>query len=110
MSNDKEETPPEMLDIATKLELETAKLGWDELQRHFARGVVIVVKEHLDLIEVAIKLTEDDNIQFEKWTKNDQIWRANDEDAIAWQETQPTFWSVVVAPWVLVQEVSAKTD
>ena len=91
--------------LSTKLKLETGKLSWPELQRHFARGVVIVVSTELDLIEVAIKLNEDDKAQFEAWTAQNQVWRANDEDALQWQAANPVFWSVVVAPWVLVQQI-----
>lgn len=96
--------PPEET-LNTKLNLETGKLSWPELQRHFARGMVIVVGPELDLIEVAAKLTEDDKAQFETWTGEHHVWRANDEDAIAWQASEPLFWSVVVAPWVLVQAI-----
>lgn len=102
------QTPPEN-DLIGKLNLETGKINWPELQRHFARGMVIVVAEGLDLIDVAAKLTEDDKAQFETWTKKNQVWRANDEDAIKWQESDPIFWSVVVAPWVLVQ-ILPETD
>ena len=28
-----------------------------------------------------------------------------DEDAKRWEQNKQTFWSVVVAPWVLVQEI-----
>ena len=103
MPENNDNLPPDSLELADKLKLETGRLSWRELQRHFARGVVIVVSAELDLIDVAIKLTEDDKAQFEAWTAQNQVWRANDEDAIGWQESAPVFWSVVVAPWVLVQ-------
>ncbi|MDH5444987.1 MAG: DUF2288 domain-containing protein [Gammaproteobacteria bacterium] len=106
--SDKSDYPdPEKLALADKLNLETGKLSWPELQRHFARGMVIVVGTELDLIDVAIKLTEDDKAQFETWTAENKVWRAHDEDAIHWQETDPVFWSVVVAPWVLVQTIQS---
>jgi len=106
MSDENDYPAPDKLDIVSKLNLETGKLSWQELQRHFARGVVIVVAEGLDLIDVAAKLTEDDKAQFEAWTRSQQVWRANDEDAIRWQASDPVFWSVVVAPWVLVQPIA----
>jgi len=105
MSDDSDHFPPEEGNIRQKLNFETGRLSWPELQRHFARGVVIVVAKELDLIEVAIKLNEDDKQQFEAWVNRRQVWRANDEDAILWQENTPEFWSVVVAPWVLVQAI-----
>ena len=103
MSDDNDDFSPEDGDLRHKLNFETGRLSWPELQRHFARGVVIVVANGLDLLEVAVKLSEDDKAQFESWVSSNQIWRANDQDALQWQETNPHFWSVVVAPWVLVQ-------
>ena len=103
MSDDNDDFPPEGGDLRQKLNFETGRLSWPELQRHFARGVVIVVARGLDLLEVAVKLSADDKAQFETWISNNQIWRANDQDALQWQASSPQFWSVVVAPWVLVQ-------
>ena len=33
------------------------------------------------------------------------LHRAMDEDAIRWETEKSEFWAVVVAPWVLVQEI-----
>lgn len=93
-------------DLRQTLNLETGKISWQELQRHFAHGVVIVVGGQLDLIEVAVKLSEDDKQQLEAWLKDVQIWRARDDDARQWHDAKTEFWSVVVAPWVLVQVIS----
>jgi len=108
MSENEHNQGPEEPDLATKLNLETGQLSWPELQRHFARGMVVVVGQDLDLVEVAIKLTEDDKASFEYWTEQRKVWRANDDDALRWQEAGANFWSVVVAPWVLVQEMEPK--
>ena len=47
-------------DLRQKLNLETARIGWGELQRHYARGVLINVGEGLDLVEVAAYMAADD--------------------------------------------------
>lgn len=101
-------TQPVMLDdheLRQKINLETARLGWSELQRHFARGIVVVVGPELDLIEVAAALAEDQAPRFEHWVKLGQLHRACDEDGRRWDTTRTLFWSCVVAPWVLVQEI-----
>ncbi|MDH5409667.1 MAG: DUF2288 domain-containing protein [Gammaproteobacteria bacterium] len=105
MSDNNDDLPTNGDDLSQKLNFETGRLSWPELQRHFARGIVIVVSSELDLIEVAVKLKEDDKQLFESWLSQNQVWRANDHDALQWQESGPEFWSVVVAPWVLVQVV-----
>ena len=83
---------------------ETGKLGWKELERHFARGAVIKVARGLDLVDVATRIAHDDKDAVERWMTEGQIARASIEDAQGWHERQAEFWAVVTAPWVLVQE------
>ena len=89
------------------LNMQTGKIGWAELQRQFASGRVIRVAPELDLVAVAMKFVRDDKENIEKWIEAGQIRPAVDNDALVWNEKQANFWSVVVAPWVLVQEISA---
>ncbi|MDH5777484.1 MAG: DUF2288 domain-containing protein [Gammaproteobacteria bacterium] len=102
-----DETPIRLSEeeLRQKINLETGKLSWGELQRHFARGVVIVIDGRLDLVDVAFAFTSDDKPQVENWMGSQLIRIADDEDAHLWQETHAHFWSVVVAPWVLVQAI-----
>ena len=46
----------------------------------------------------------------QKWIETGKIQPATDENARVWNENKAEFWSVVVAPWVLVQEISASED
>ncbi len=110
MSDDNNNSTPDTGELAQKLNLETGRISWQELQRHFARGVVLVVSRPLDLIEVAIKLTQDDTPQFERWLAEGLLRRALDEDARGWHAADTEFWSVVVAPWVLVQATDVSTS
>ncbi len=96
--------------LLAKLNAETGKLVWKELERHFARGVVIKVAAELDLVETAAAMSRDDKTQVEAWLRQGGIARASTEDALAWHAQQCVFWAVVAAPWVLVQEVSARLD
>ncbi len=91
--------------LRAQLNGETGKLSWKELERHFARGVVIKVERGLDLVDVAAHIAQDDKASVERWMNEGRIARASTEDAAGWNERQPTFWAVVTAPWVLVQEV-----
>jgi hypothetical protein len=93
---------PSIRDLLTA---QTGKLVWAELARHFARGVVLRVDESLDLVEVAEKLVRDNSGSIENLYKEGLFRRASDDDAIRWQQDDPVFWAVVVAPWVLVQEI-----
>jgi hypothetical protein len=90
--------------LRAKLNGETAKVAWAELQRHHARGVVVRVDGELDLIEVALAMAQDDGVSVSRWMQAGQIGKVTDEEAHDWLARDPVLWSVVVAPWVLVQE------
>ncbi len=95
--------------LRAKLNAETGRLGWTELQRHFARGVVIKVATGMDLVEVALGVARDDKAALAAWLAAGRIGRARSEDAIDWHERDAMFWAVVTAPWVLVQEIAQAT-
>jgi len=90
--------------LRAKLNLETAQLGWPELERHFARGDVIKVAAGVDLIDAALLIAENNAAEAQTWLTDGRIARAAIPDAEDWHTRQPMFWAVVVAPWVLVQE------
>jgi hypothetical protein len=94
------------IDVRQMLNAQTGKVTWPELQRHFARGAVIKVNPQLDLIEVAAKMVQDDAAAIESFSNAGDIARASLDDARQWEENQPLFWTVVVAPWVLIQPCS----
>lgn len=95
-------TDPELL--RAKINQETAKIPWKELQRFFAQGRVILVSPGLDLVEVAAMATNDRAAELATWMSNGQIGKVSDELAQSWFETDAALWTVVVKPWVLVQE------
>ena len=86
------------------LNAQTGKIGWPELARQFARGVVIAVSADEDLVKIAEVLVRDRADEVEELYKIGRLHRATDEDAIRWEKDNTQFWAVVVAPWVLVQE------
>ncbi len=92
-------------ELRARLNAETGKLTWKELERHFARGVVIKVRAELDLVDVAASFVNDDRRAVEGWLGSGQVARASEQDARDWSQHDPVFWAVVTAPWVLVQEV-----
>lgn len=83
---------------------EAGHITWQELQPHFARGVLIVVSETLDLIEVATRFAQDASDEVGLWTDQALVARVSDDHARGWALTNPLLLAVVVAPWVLVQE------
>lgn len=102
------QAPEEREELRAKLNAETGKLTWKELERHFARGVVIRVAGELDLVAVAAAMAEDDKAALERWLTGGEVARASAEEAEGWHRRDAVFWAVVVAPWVLVQEIRAE--
>ena len=96
--------------IHAKLNLETAPIAWTELQRFFATGVVFRVDNSIDMVEVAVHISNDDRAKVEQLLTNGQLARVSDEFALKWFETDATLWSVVVKPWILVQEMPVDTQ
>ncbi len=97
-------------ELRQKLNQETGQIEWLELQRHFARGVVIAVSAELDLVEVAIKFTQDDRDTIKDWLTTEKIKRADDDNARNWNQSDSVFWAIVVAPWILAQEMKNKSE
>jgi len=97
-------------ELIAQLHSETAKLPWNELERHFARGSVIRVNTGLDLIKVAAVIVRDDKESLKVWLDSGEVGNASTEDAQNWSACESEFWSVVVAPFVLIQEIKPKLD
>lgn len=91
-------------DLRARLNLETSRIGWRELQTFYARGQVVRVTADLDLLEVAGQLAADNRQLFESWLAEGQVGDVSPELASAWYAREAELWAVVIAPWVLVQD------
>jgi hypothetical protein len=94
-------------ETAARLNAETARIDWRELERHYARGVLMTVAAEMDLVMTAAHMARDDKTIIEAWVEKGQLHPTTDENAHDWHERNPDLWAVVVAPWVLVQERDA---
>ena len=90
-------------ELRAKINMETARLPWTELQRHFAQGTVIYVSEELDLIDVGVRISHDDKDSIARWMADGKIGKATDAQAQSWAESGASLWTSVVSPFVLVQ-------
>ena len=90
--------------LRAKLNLETATMQWKELERFFASGVLILVGSDLDLVDVGVCVANDEKAAVAKWLEDGRIAKVSNEQAIAWHEANATLWTVVIKPWILVQE------
>lgn len=92
-------------DIKRHLNHETAKISWLELQKFYATGAVIAVKTGLDLLQVAEAFHRDNKVDVQRWLADGSVYKVDDQQAQRWFDHETVVWSVVLAPWVLVQEI-----
>ena len=93
--------------LRNKLNSETARMRWKDLLVYFAGGSVIAVSAELDLVDVALRITQDDKTAVANWMAHDKLGQVSDQQAAAWLESDAVLWTVVVRPWILVQAQKA---
>jgi hypothetical protein len=96
--------PEELELLHAKLNLETAEITWTELQRFFAQGVLYAVDASVDLIDVAYAIGVDDAARVKAWMDAGAFTAVTDAQAADWHRRNAVLWSVVVKPWILVQD------
>lgn len=89
--------------IRGKLNSETARIPWKELQRYFAGGYTLNVDLQLDLIDVAYQMHCDNAAQIEQWMNSQLIYQVTNQQAREWYNDDQIMWACVIKPWVLVQ-------
>ncbi|MCM0613586.1 DUF2288 domain-containing protein [Marinobacter sediminum] len=97
---------PSRDELKEKLNLETSRIHWHDLQTYFARGQVVRVAPELDLLEVATELAADNKERFDQWMQQSKVGDIAPEIAQDWYDRNAELWAVVIAPWVLVQDRS----
>jgi hypothetical protein len=95
--------PENDTELHDKINQETARIKWDELERHFAQGAVVYVSEDLDLVEVALRVAHDDKESVSRWMADGKIAKVSDVQATSWSAADASLWATVVSPYILVQ-------
>ena len=97
-------------ELRAKINQETAKIPWVDLLRFFARGRVVVVGPELDLVDIAALAAADRVDELEVHLAEGGIAKPSDEQARLWLGTDALLWTVVVKPWVFVQELKPRSE
>lgn len=92
-------------DIRTKLNRETGKISWALLTGSQNLDDILVVASELDLIDVAVDFAMDNTSSVNTLLKQQLIRKADGELVKGWSADLEV-WAVVVAPWILVQEIT----
>ena len=93
--------------LRNRLNSETARMRWKDLLVYFAGGSVIAVSAELDLVDVAMHITQDDKPAVANWMAHEKLGQVSDQQAAAWLEADAVLWTIVVRPWILVQPQQA---
>lgn len=88
-----------------KVNLETSRIPWHELQRFFAAGQAIHVDASLDLVDVAYQFSVDNKTLVGEWLQSGKVGHVSDQQASEWFTRNAEVWAVVVKPWILVQAI-----
>lgn len=87
--------------IRHKLEMEIEQADWSLIAPHFARDVLVLCGDELDLLDAAVSVAMDDTAAVGAWLASGALRKANDTDALAFADGTPRFRFVIVAPFVL---------
>lgn len=93
-------------ELTAKINRETAKIRWSELQKFFAQGRALHVTKGQDLVQIAKWMAEDNAEALKPLMSSGKLGQVNDQTATQWLEDDQLVWAVVSAPWVLVQALS----
>jgi hypothetical protein len=87
------------------LKQECAPIAYKEIEQFFARGMLVLVAEGLDIIDVALSIQADDTQQINRWISSEKVIRVHDEYARKWNQKETLLMAVTAVPWLLVQEI-----
>ncbi len=105
------QTKPENdTELRAKVNRETARLPWNELEKHFAGGTVVFVSDDLDLVDVAVRISHDDKEHIVQWMAEGKIAKVSDQQAQGWLACDASLWTAVVSPFILVQQEKGGAD
>jgi hypothetical protein len=87
------------------LEETLGEAEWVLLAKHAERDALILLAPGIGLLEAGMKIAQDDTAVVSGWIQSGKISKPTKEQMAAWN-ADPTrkFFSIVVQPYVLIQE------
>lgn len=100
-----------MQDLETQLAKELGATEWQTIMPHAKRDAVIVVSEHLNLLDVGLAIAQDQTLSVQHWISEQLIHKPNAEQLSVWNDSpNKSFQALIVQPYVLIQEVASTID
>lgn len=92
--------------LTDRLRQESGIADWNMINTHIERGAAILVAADLDLIDAACHIADDDTVTVNNWIAAGSLTRPSPAQIDEWRQTTPSFKSVVLAPYVLIQALN----
>jgi len=89
--------------VRESLQKEKGPADWALLQPHYESGAIVFVDPSLDLIDVAVRMHQDDSNFIKKQMTDFKLYKVDEQNVERIQENTKVFSCVVVAPFVLIQ-------
>ena len=89
-----------------KIIAQTAKIHWQELEKFYAQGKCILVSDTLNLVDVGYAISMDQADYIIEWMESRMLKKDFKDVAQRWHDNDEEVWSVVINPWVLVQQIT----
>jgi len=97
-----------MSDLRTELSETIDEAEWEWLIPHVKRDAVIVVSLDLDLLDVGEAIANDNISSVQRWIDEQLISKPSNQQLGLWNSNQQKrFNTLIVQPYVLVQEIAA---
>ncbi|MCF6300585.1 MAG: DUF2288 domain-containing protein [Proteobacteria bacterium] len=90
-------------DCRNLFQQEMAEISYLELQKFFAKGVLLIVHKDVDMVETAMAIHQDNAKIIQQMMSDQTLIRAHDDHASLWYRKKSSLMALTVAPWVLVQ-------
>ena len=92
--------------LADKLRQEWGIVDWQLLKPHFARNALIMLSPKQDIITAGVQIASDNRELIEQWLADQTLSKPTASQSTEWEKSNPSFRSLVVAPFVLFQQLS----
>lgn len=95
-------------DLKAELTEMVGPAEWCWLSPHAERGAVVLVDARLDLADVGVAIATDDVATVNRWMAEAMITKPSPDQLDTWEQAMgKRFQSLIVQPFVLVQDVLA---
>ncbi len=91
------------LDLLKKLYKEADVCEWPDLHQQFVHDALFVVKDDLDVFEIAVAIAQNDTAKISQAIEGKKLNRPDGYDVEKWRKEKQRFLTLIVSPYVVVK-------